>query len=38
LIDQNGQPNPDQATATQQEAGVPGGNLLGWRTYYWTNS
>jgi hypothetical protein len=29
LMNQNGQPNPDQATATQQEAGVPGGNLLG---------
>jgi hypothetical protein len=29
LMNQNGQPNPDQATAAQQEAGVPGGNLLG---------
>ena len=29
LMNQNGQANPDQAAATQQEAGVPGGNLLG---------
>ena len=29
LMNQNEQTNPDQAAATQQEAGVPGGNLLG---------
>jgi hypothetical protein len=26
---QNGQTNPDQAAAAQQEAGTPGGGLLG---------